>query len=146
VLLGALWGGSYPLMRVAAPEFGPVALAALRVSIAALFLLPILGARRRLAGLKAQAVPLLVNGVMNSAAPFLLLAYAMLSLTAGFAAIVNSTAPFFAALVAYAWLRERLSALRVVGLAIGFAGVVVLMWDKSSLGAAGARWAFACAL
>jgi drug/metabolite transporter (DMT)-like permease len=146
VLLGALWGGSYPLMRVAVPEFGPVALAALRVFIAALLLLPIVAARRRLSGLKTHAGPLLVNGIMNSAAPFLLLAYAMLSLTAGFAAIVNATAPFFAALVSYVWLRERLSPTRIAGLAAGFAGVVVLMWDKSSLGAAGSRWAFAAAL
>lgn len=145
VLLGALWGGSYLFMRVAVPEFGPVALIELRVLIAALFLLPFLAAARRWGELAAHARPLFVMGVVNSALPFSLIAYSTLSLTAGFAAILNATSPFFAAAVAYAWLGERLSPVRIAGLAIGFAGVTLLLWDEASLGAEDALPAVAAA-
>ena len=146
VLLAAVWGGSYPFMRIAVPEFGPVALVEVRVVAAALCLLPIVIARGRLSELTSHAGPMLVNGIVNSALPFLLISYAMLYLSGGFGSIINSTTPFFAALVAYAWLGERLSAGRMLGLAIGFSGVVVLTWDSVSMSAASAERAFIAAL
>jgi drug/metabolite transporter (DMT)-like permease len=44
--------------------------------------------------------------------------------------VINATTPLWGALVAYLWLKDRLSGLRVVGLAIGFAGVLALVWDQ----------------
>ena len=146
VLLGALWGGSYLFMRVAASEFGPVLLIELRVLIAALFLLPFLSAARQWNELTAHARPIFFMGVINSALPFSLIAYSTLSLTAGYAAILNATSPFFASAVAYSWLRERLSPFRVAGLVIGFLGVALLLWDDASLGAEDALPAVAAAL
>ena len=105
--LGVLWGGSFLFMRVAAPEFGPVALIAVRVSIAALFLLPFLVRAGRLRAVTNRAVPLGVVGVINSALPFCLFAFATLSLSAGFTAVINAVAPLFTALVALFWLRQR---------------------------------------
>ena len=61
-------------------------------------------------------------GATNSALPFTLFGYAMLSITAGFGAILNATSPLFGAVLAYFWLRERLPWLRIAGLMIGFAG------------------------
>lgn len=132
LLLGALWGGSFLFMRVAAPEFGPIALIALRVGIGALFLVPVLLLKGGAAELRPNAGPLFLVGVLNAALPFTLLAYATLSLTAGFAAVMNSTAPFFSALVGWLWLKDRMSASRVAGLLVGFLGVLVLVWDKAS--------------
>ena len=59
---------------------------------------------------------------MNSAIPFSLFAYAVLSVTAGFASVLNSTAPLFGALVAFIWLRDRPAPARIAGLIVGFAG------------------------
>ncbi|MCC7485552.1 MAG: DMT family transporter [Burkholderiales bacterium] len=146
VALAALWGASYPFLRVAAPEFGVLALVAVRVAIAALFLLPFVIARGKTSELLAHFPALVVNGAVNSVVPFLLITFSMLSLSAGFGAILNSTAPFFTALLAFAWLGERLSRPRQFGLLTGFAGVIVLVWDRESLAAAGAGWAFAAAL
>ncbi|MBI3549291.1 MAG: DMT family transporter [Elusimicrobia bacterium] len=130
VILAALWGGSFLFMRVAAPEFGPLALIELRVLIAALFLAPILIRSR--SALRPYLGRMFVLGAVNSALPFALFAYATLSVTAGFAAILNSTAPFFTALVAWVWLKQRLTSRQVVGLLIGFVGVLTLVWDKAS--------------
>ena len=138
VLLAALWGGSFLFMRIAAPEFGPIALIALRVAIAAAFLLAVLAARGGLASLRAHAVALLVVGGVNSALPFCLFAWATLSVTAGFAAILNATSPMWGALVAWAWLGERPGPARIAGLAVGFAGIVVLSGGTHAFRDAGA--------
>ncbi|MGN6651573.1 EamA family transporter, partial [Trinickia sp.] len=60
--LAALWGGSYLLLRVAVPPFGPVALIALRVAIASCFLVPMLAARGELRALRTGWPHLLVLG------------------------------------------------------------------------------------
>lgn len=129
-MLGAIWGASFLFMRVAAPEFGAVPLIAARVGIAAAFLLPVLARRVGLRSLYEHASELLIIGAINSAIPFSLFAYAVLSVTAGFASVLNSTAPLFGALVAFIWLRDRPGPARVAGLIIGFAGVLVLVWGR----------------
>lgn len=145
-LLAALWGSSFLFMRVAAPEFGPVPLIEIRVAVAALFLLAVLAWRGGLSGILDNAIPLTLLGAMNSALPFSLFAYALLSVTAGFAAVLNASAPLFGALVAYLWLREKLTLARSLGLGVGFAGVLVLVWDKVSFKGDGSGWAVVAAL
>lgn len=146
VLLAALWGGSFLFMRIGAPEFGPVPMMALRVGIAALCLLPLLAATRGLAALRNHAAPMAIVGIINSAIPFSLLTYATLSLSAGFTSILNGTAPFWSALVAYLWLGERLTRVRLFGLLIGIVGVLVLVWGRVSFKPGGDGWAIAAGL
>ena len=130
-ILAALWGASFLFMRQAAPDFGPVGLIFIRVLFAALFLLPIIIWRGQWRELIEHAWPLTVVGILNSALPFVLIAWALLSLTAGFASIVNATAPLWAAVVAWLWFGERLTQWRAAGLAIGFIGVGVLVSGKA---------------
>lgn len=131
-VLGAIWGASFLFMRVAAPEFGAVPLIAARVGIAAVFLVVVLARRGGLSQLYKNAPRLTFLGAINSAIPFSLFAYAVLSITAGFASVLNSTAPLFGALVAFIWLRDRPARVRIVGLIVGFAGVLVLVWGRAS--------------
>jgi drug/metabolite transporter (DMT)-like permease len=133
ILLSALWGASFLFMRIAAPEFGPVVLAELRIAIAALVLLPILILRANVGDLKANWGKLLTIGSLNTAIPFMLFPFSTLYLTGGFTAILNATAPLFTAIIAWLWLSAALSASRIVGLIIGFGGVVVLVWNKGGL-------------
>ncbi len=145
--LAALWGASFLFMRVAVPAFGPVALAFLRVFGAALMLVPLLAARGELASLRRHWRPIAVVGFVNSALPFLCFAYAALTINAGVSAIFNSATPLFAAIVAWLWLGDRMTPLRVLGLAIGFAGVLWLGADKAGFGADGSASAItACQL
>ncbi|MBC9072024.1 DMT family transporter [Thauera sp. CAU 1555] len=145
-LLAALWGGSFLFTRIAVPEFGPFALIELRVGLAALVLLPVLAVSGGLAQLWRRGPVLLVLGLTSSALPFVLYAYATLTVTAGFAAVVNATTPLFTALVAWLWLRDRLSAGATLGLCAGVAGVVILVWDKLAFGGEGAGLAVAACL
>jgi drug/metabolite transporter (DMT)-like permease len=133
LVLGAIWGASFLFMRVAAPEFGAIPLIAARVGIAAVFLILILARRGGLPQVYRNATRLTLLGAMNSAIPFSLFAYAVLSVTAGFASVLNATAPLFGALVAFIWLRDRPAPMRIAGLIVGFAGVLVLVWGRLSV-------------
>jgi drug/metabolite transporter (DMT)-like permease len=143
LLLGALWGASFLFMRVGAPEFGPIPLIGVRVAVAAAFLLLVLLARGQLHALVAhpRRRELFWLGLLNSALPFCLFAFAALGITAGLNSILNSTAPMWTALVAFAWLRERPSAGGLLGLLLGIAGVVVLVTGRSGPGGMGGSFA-----
>lgn len=146
ILLAAIWGASFLFMRLGAPEFGPVAMAALRVAGASLALLPLLAARQGLAELRHEWRPMLLLGLLNSALPFALFSFAALAITAGLSSILNATTPLWGALVAWAWLGQQPVRLRIVGLALGFAGVLFLAWDKASFKPGGSGWAVAACL
>jgi drug/metabolite transporter (DMT)-like permease len=145
-LLAALWGASFLFMRIAAPAFGPIAVADLRTAIAALVLLSLLAWRGGAAELAPNALRFLALGAFNSALPFTLFAYAALSITAGLASVLNATVPLFAALVAWLWLRDKLTLMQWVGLAMGFSGVLWLSADSASFEPGGDGWAIAAGL
>ncbi|MDH5632134.1 MAG: DMT family transporter [Gammaproteobacteria bacterium] len=146
LLLAALWGASFLFIRIAAPEFGPIAMLELRVIIASLFLYGLLMVKGKQAAMWNNIRPLFVVGMLNSAIPFALFGYAMLVLSAGFGSIINATTPMFAALVAFFWLKDRLTYAGVLGLVIGFIGVIVLVWGKGGLTLGGTGIAIAAAL
>ncbi|MGZ5241282.1 MAG: DMT family transporter [Caldimonas sp.] len=146
IVLAALWGGSFLFMRLAVPAFGPVAVAALRVAGASLMLLPLLALRGEFGALLKHWRPIAVVGLTNSALPFLAFAYAAISIDSGVLAIFNSATPLFAAVIAWLWLADRMTPWRVVGLGIGFAGVVWIAAYKAGLHGGGTVWAILACL
>jgi drug/metabolite transporter (DMT)-like permease len=144
IVLAALWGASFLFIRVGVAEFGVAPLMALRVGIGAIFLVAMLLTRRRftqtLRTIRQRALPLFIVGILNSAAPFCLFAYAELTLSAGATSVINATTPLWGALVAYLWLKDRLTTMRSIGMAIGFAGVLVLVWNQIAPSHDAAGW------
>jgi drug/metabolite transporter (DMT)-like permease len=140
-LLAALWGGSFLFMRYAAPAFGALPLMWLRVTIATVCLLPLLIWRGQVGALRERIGVVTVMGLFNSAIPFVLIAWATLSITAGLASILNATVPIMTALIGTLWLRDTLGAGRLAGLVIGMAGVVLLAADKADFKPGGSGWA-----
>ncbi|HLO04052.1 MAG TPA: DMT family transporter [Symbiobacteriaceae bacterium] len=137
LILGGLWGGSFIFMRVAAPQFGPVWLIFLRVLIAAGALLVWTVAQRQAPSLKRLGWQYLVLGLIASALPFTLIAWAELKLSASTAAILNAATPLMAALTGALLLGERFGPRRLAGLVLGFIGVVLVVgWTGLTLGAA----------
>jgi drug/metabolite transporter (DMT)-like permease len=131
VLLAAIWGSSFLFMRIAVVEFGALPTAAARVMIASAFLLPLMLWRGLGPQLRQHWRKILLVGVLNSGIPFAMFAFSLLSITTGLSAILNATVPLFGALVAWVWLGDKPSGSRIVGLAIGFAGVAMLAGDKA---------------
>ena len=132
LMLAAIWGSSFLFMRIATVEFGAIPTAAVRVGIAALFLLPIVWLRGLLPVLGKNWKRILFIGLLNSGIPFACFSFALLSITTGLSAILNATVPMFGALIAWAWLKDKPTPSRVLGLLIGFAGVALLAWDKAT--------------
>jgi drug/metabolite transporter (DMT)-like permease len=132
VLLAAIWGGSFLLMKLGATEFGPFATAFVRVLLASLFLLPLLVWRGQMGALRAHFKPILAVGALNSGIPFVLFGFSVLHITTGLSSIINATTPLWGAVVAWVWLRDKPTPLRILGLVIGFAGVAALAWDKAT--------------
>src|SRR3982750_3045470 len=77
----------------------------------------------------------LTIGVLNSAAPFLLFAFAALTLSAGLLAVLNATSPMWGALLSTMVLRKLLPARRGAGLLMGVAGVALVCAPQGT-----ARW------
>jgi drug/metabolite transporter (DMT)-like permease len=146
VLLAALWGASFLFMRIAAPAFGPVALVELRVAIAALVLVALVLWRGQFAELRSNLLKAATIGALNSALPFVLFTYAVLTITAGLASILNALTPMFTAAIGAAVLRERLRPLQWLGLVAGVAGVTVLLWGKVDLRPGGSQWGASLAI
>ncbi len=122
-------------MRIGVAELGAFATAGLRVSIAALFLLPLALARGHSAALRQSWKRTAAVGVFNSAIPFVCFSYALLTISTGLTSILNATVPLFGAVVAWVWLQDRPTGSRTVGLLIGFFGVALLAWNKSNFSA-----------
>lgn len=132
VLLAAIWGASFLFTRIGTIEFGVWATAGIRVLIATLFLLPILFFRGHSQTLREHWKLVLLVGITNSAIPFVCFSFALQSITVGLSSLLNATVPLFGAVIAWAWLSDRPSGSRMLGLAIGFLGVAMLAWDKAS--------------
>ena len=137
LLLAAIWGGSFLFLRLCAPVLGALPLIALRVSIAALVLLPVLRKAERRAQLRRHWRALAVVGLSNSALPFSLFAAGAEHLGAGYESILNATTPLWAAMVGALAFGAAVSRAQVLGLVVGLGGVVVLVAGQADSGPAG---------
>jgi drug/metabolite transporter (DMT)-like permease len=146
LLLAAIWGASFLFIRMAAPVVGSLAVAALRVTGAAMLLLPVLMLRGDLVRLRPLLPALLVSALLSYVLPFIGLSQAARTLPAGLMSIMNATTPLWGALVGWWWAGERLSAGRLLGLAIGVGGVALLAADRSQIGSNAAWQAVALCL
>lgn len=144
-VLGAIWGGSFLFMRMSAKDFGALPLVEMRLGLGALILLPFLWkARDSFRGAKLWAKLALI-GLINSALPFALFAWAAQRAPAGVGAITNSMAVLFTALVGFLFFGEKIGAQRAIALLAGFAGVVVLASGKTAGASIGWAVAAGCA-
>ena len=129
ILLSVLWGGSFFCVEVALADLPALTIVWCRVGLAALVLAIVL----RVSGQKLPSGPdiwpaLALMGLLNNVIPFSLFVLAQGQITGSLAAIVNATTPLWTILLAHVATRdERLTTPRVIGVALGFAGVVVLM-------------------
>ena len=126
LLLAAIWGASFLFMRIAAPVLGPVLTAELRTLIAGIALAAYFAATGFNPEWRRWGRHYVIVGIVSSAVPFLLWAYAALNLSAGLLSVLNATSPMFGALCSALLLGERLSARRILGLAVGVVGVALV--------------------
>src|SRR5580765_2344433 len=132
VLLALIWGSSFMFIKIAVRELDPATLVFGRLTVAALVLgLVVLIANSRgetRADLRAYWPALLVVGLLNTAVPFWLLSWGETRIDSGLASIIQASVPIFNALIAFVAFREvRVTGMRLVGVAVGFVGVALLV-------------------
>ncbi len=137
--LSAIWGVSYLLIKVGLRDLSPELVAFARIALAALVLLPLAAHRRALEPLRGRIGWVVALGAIQVAGPFLLIAAGERSISSSLAGILVATTPIFTALLA---LRidpeERSEGTRLLGVAIGVAGVIAIFGlDLSGSGVLG---------
>ncbi len=143
LILAAVWGGSFLFIRLAVGELGPLPLMGLRTLCAGLLLLPLLIIQKKLPLLIERWRPIAIVGIFNSALPFVLFAYATQSIPSGTMSVINAVTPLWGAAIAWVWLKDVLPPMRMLGLFVGFAGILILVWDKLTFGTSGSALAVA---
>lgn len=131
VALALIWGASFLLIKIAVGDMSPEALVLIRsvAGFAALAIFIALMGRRLFGeGLRGRIVPYVILALTGGLLPWILIAWGETRISSGLASILNSTTPFWAAVLIF-WLipKERPSALNYVGVLVGLAGVAILV-------------------
>tara|TARA_Y100001933_G_scaffold257404_1_gene303729 strand:- start:5408 stop:6289 length:882 start_codon:yes stop_codon:yes gene_type:complete len=132
ILLGAIWGSAFIFIKIAAPEFGAVALVQARLVIASLIFIPVLLRKKYINLLKPIWKHSMLLAVTNNAIPFTMFSLASFGSDSNMLAILNATTAFNTMIIAYFWLNEDVSLKQLCGLILGFIGVVILVNPDSS--------------
>ena len=160
VLLGAIWGASYLFIKVGGAEIPPFTFVEVRTLVAALALVVVVGVMKEpIPRGRRQWLPLIGMGLFNGVFPYTLITWGELHISSGVASILTATMALFTVLLAHFWTRdERLTPLKVLGIVVGFLGVVVLflpelayglqieVWGELAVVGAGASYAIATLL
>jgi drug/metabolite transporter (DMT)-like permease len=127
VLLGLIWGSSFAWIEVTIEELPPATMTAERLTLGAVAMLALLLFTRPPRPTRGQVGHLAVLGAVNAGLPIFLISWGQQYVDSGTAAVLNSLTPIFSLIIAGAILRtETWSAVRVVGILLGFAGAAVL--------------------
>jgi drug/metabolite transporter (DMT)-like permease len=139
--LTAIWGASFLFIKVGVEALSPAAVALGRMVFGAATLLAVLALRREALPRRAALWGhLAVAAFLLNALPFTLFAYAEQRISSSLAGICNATTPLFTLLVALAALPdERPTRRRLAGLALGFAGALVVLGGSRPGAAPGAE-------
>ena len=134
VTLSVLWGGSFFFAEIALESLPPLTIVTLRVGLAAITLwLVVLALKLPIPNSPPIWITFLTMGLLNNVLPFSLIVWGQSQISSGLAAILNATAPLFGVIVAGILLRdESATPLKITGVVVGFAGVIVMM-DLSSI-------------
>ncbi len=138
VLLGAVWGSSFILMKLGmepikgTPTLDHFQVAGLRMLVAATVMLPFALKTIKLLWGK-DFVFLLTVGLCGNFLPSFLFTYAGTELSSGFCGILNSLTPIFTVLVGILAFRTRIHWLQIIGIFIGTMGIVLLVTSGGDL-------------
>jgi len=138
--LGFLWGSSYLFIKIGVDHgLQPFTLIMFRLGIGFVLLASVVAYfREPLPRDPRMYGHLFVMGVINIAIPFTLITFAEQAVSSSLASVINSAVPLFVIVIAALFLRgEQITVNRLVGLAVGFVGVAILVGlDVTNLGSA----------
>ena len=136
ILLALIWGGSFLAIKLTVQDMSPMALLLFRsiFGLLGLWLIvliwrqPVFGP-----GWRGRITGFVIMGVTNAVIPWIAIGWGEERISSGLASILNSTTTLWTAVLIY-WVvpRERPTLINYIGVLVGFAGVVVLVWPELS--------------
>ena len=126
--LASIWGASFLFIKLGVDEVEPAVVVLGRLVVGVAVLLPVILLRGGVPDIRAMWVPFLVLGTLNNAVPYWLLAFAETRIDSGLAAVIQAAAPILTVVLATRIdPSQRVRGLRLVGVAVGFVGVALLV-------------------
>nr|WP_321456696.1 DMT family transporter [uncultured Cohaesibacter sp.] len=133
LFLTLVWASSFISIKVAVPETGPVWLAAIRVCIGFLVLLP-------WTFYKGLVLPssgkswrnLIIISLLNVSVPFMLISWAELTITAGIASLLLGTGPLLSLIFSHLTTHDdKFNKFKVIGILLGFSGIILVVGHEA---------------
>ena len=142
VLLALLWGPSFLFIKVAVAEIPPITMVVGRVGIGAILLYAMLRWENgRLPRDRETWKHLAIIALVHNAIPFVLFGYGEQHIDSALAAIMNGTTPIFTIILAHFFTEtDKLTGRKIIGVLIGFAGLIILSLPSFSDGVWATTW------
>ena len=128
LILGSVWGSSFLFIKLALPAFDPATLAIIRTTLGGGFLIAVafLSGRRPPEERKIW-LALLALGLIGNALPFVMINTGQQHIESSLGAILITTVPLFTLGLAHFFTDDKFTWRKLVGVCLGFAGVLVLL-------------------
>jgi drug/metabolite transporter (DMT)-like permease len=136
LVLSAVWGISFLMIRIAGQVFPPVWVGLLRCTLGGALLWTVLRAGGHSLPPRRLWAWLLAVALFNNAIPFTFIAWGERTVPSNIAAVINATTPIWALLLSMAVHRTRAALLTIGGVFLGFGGVLVVVISRAGDGAA----------
>lgn len=133
LFLTLVWASSFIAIKVAVPETGPVWLAAMRVAIGFLVLLPWTLYRGVILPTSAKSLAnLLIISLLNVSIPFMLISWAELTISAGIASLLLGTGPLLSLILSHLTTHDdKFNIFKVIGIILGFSGIALVVGHEA---------------
>ena len=131
-LLSLIWASAFFNIKIATYSYGPVMIAFLRIFFGAI---PVVGLclikKIKIEAFSKDLYWFALIGVINLVIPFFLIAYVVQKIQSNLAAILMATTPLSATILAHFFTKnEKINYIKVIGVLVGFSGIVFLFSDK----------------
>ncbi len=134
LLVSLFWGGSFLFLRLLVLEgLEPLQIVSLRMMFAAVFIAPFFLNKLKKYSFHDHGFPILLIGLLNTALPFTLFAYASVNLGAGSLSVLQATVPILTALILFSLYRDEFTYMKLFGVLIGFSGLFLLTGPSGEL-------------
>ncbi len=130
-LLGSIWGSSFMLMKIGTRAFSTIEVSSLRMFFGGILALPFLGVIMIKYDRKILFW-MFVSAMLGSAIPSLFYAYSASRMDSNLNGVINSLTPLFTLIVGILWLKYKTNLISLIGIFIGFFGVLILFTQKST--------------
>ncbi|MCB0083144.1 MAG: EamA family transporter [Caldilineaceae bacterium] len=133
-ILSLVWGSSYFFIRIGVEQLPPFQLVFMRTGVAAIGLNIVIYARGKRLPTDWRGIrDLIVLGVVNTVIPFFLITWGEVRIESSLASVLQGTAALFTLIVAhFLFVDERIIWRKLIGLLVGFCGVVILAGRSGS--------------